>query len=120
MTKLNGWKRIGIIVSIVWILWCGIETYSSQIDTRSDLIAVIHASCDNGLMGKTGDDWKVGFQKCDKEEDDSLALARKNALLMGAIFAFVPVPFGWGFIYLLLFLLRWVKHGFAQQPNRSS
>jgi hypothetical protein len=46
--------------------------------------------------------------------DDSLALALTNAREEAALVAFVPVPLGWGFAYLLFFLVRWVKRGFIK------
>ena len=112
MVKLNGWKRIGIIASVVWILGAGLYTYDSQIENDSRSIASTHIECDSNLAGKTGDAWEKGFDECDKRADDSLALTITNARLAAALVALVPVPPGWGFAYLVLFLVRWVKHGF--------
>ena len=112
--KLNGWKRIGIVVSVVWILGAGVHTYDSEIDRASEFIASTHIACDSYLMGKTGDAWTTGFNECNKQADDSLALALTNARLEGAFVALVPVPLGWGFTYLVLFLVRWVRRGFMR------
>jgi hypothetical protein len=57
MMKLNGWKRIGIIASVVWILGAGVYTYDSRIDEASKFIASTHVACDSYLVGKTGDAW---------------------------------------------------------------
>lgn len=114
MTKLNGWKRIGTIASVVWIIGAGVHTYDSEIDRASGFIASTHVECDSNLAGKTGDAWTTSFNECNKRADDSLALALTNARLAGALVAFVPVPMGWGFAYLVLFLVRWVKRGFMR------
>ena len=114
MAKLNGWKRIGIIVSVVWILGAGVHTYDSEIDRFSRIIASTHVQCDSNLAGKTGDAWTTGFNECDKQADDSLASVLNGARLDAALVAFVPVPLGWGFAYLVLFLVRWVKRGFMR------
>jgi hypothetical protein len=111
MTELNGWKRIGIVASVVWILGAGAHTYDSEIDRASKFIASTHVACDTDLTGKTGDTWTTSFNQCNKQADDSLALAITNARLKAAFVALVPVPLGWGFIYLTLFLVRWVKRG---------
>jgi hypothetical protein len=115
MMKLNGWKRIGIIASVVWVLCAGIYTDDSKIDRASDLIADTHVRCDSSLPNYSKDEgaYEAGFRKCNKEAEDSLALAISNARFSAALVAFVPVPFGWGFVYLALFLVRWVKRGFT-------
>jgi hypothetical protein len=113
MARLNGWKRIGIIASIAWILGAGVHTYDSEIDRASGFITSTHVACDSHLTGKTEDAWTTGFNQCNKEADDSLALALTNARLAGALVAFVPVPFAWGAVYLSLFLVRWVRKGFV-------
>ena len=114
MLKLNGWKRTGIIASAVWILGAGVHTYDSEIGSASRLIASAHVACDSHLAAKSGDDYTKSFNECNKRADDSLALARTNAGLEAALVAFVPVPLGWVFTYLVLFLVRWVKRGFIR------
>jgi hypothetical protein len=114
MMKLSGWKRIGIIASVVWILGAGVHTYDSEIDRASDLIADTHVRCDSNLPDSFKNEraYEAAFRQCNKKAEDSLALAIGDARLSAAIVAFVPVPFGWGFVYLVLLLLRWVKRGF--------
>jgi len=111
---LNGWKRMGILVSVVWILVAGVAIYKAQIELSSRRIVAAHVACDSHLKGDASFD--AGFAECNKLADDSLALALTNARLDGAVVAFVPVPLGWGFAYLVLFLVRWVKRGFMQRP----
>jgi hypothetical protein len=112
MKKLNGWKRIGIIASVLWILIAGIHTYDSEMDSAEKSIASIHIACDGYLAGKTGDAWTIGFNECNREANDNLDIAIKGAWLDATLIALVPMPLGWAFIYLLLFLMRWVKRGF--------
>jgi hypothetical protein len=113
--KLNGWKRIGIIASVVWTLGAGIHTYDSELGRASDWIADTHVRCDSSLPSDSKDEgaYESGYRKCNKEAEDSLALAISNARFSAALAAFVPVPFGWGLVYLALFLVRWVKRGFT-------
>jgi hypothetical protein len=114
MVKVNGWKRIGVIASVVWILGAGAHTYDSEIDSASKGIASIHVACDSNLAGKTGDARDVGFNECNKQASEMLAEANTNAWFSAALIAFVPVPLGWGFTYLVLFLVRWVRRGFMR------
>jgi len=105
---------MGIVASVVWILGAGAITYNSEMEWSSRWIAAAHVACDSRLTGDASFD--AGFAECNKLADDSLALAFSNARLKGAVVAFVPVPLGWGFAYLVLFLVRWVKRGFMQRP----
>jgi hypothetical protein len=114
VAKLNGWKRLGIIASVVWILGAWVHTIDSENDSESKAVASIHVTCDDNLAGKTGDAWQKGFDECNKEADDLLTHAMAGARVDAAIVAFVPVPLGWGLAYLVLFLVRWVKRGFAR------
>ena len=111
--KLNGWKRIGIVASVVWVLGAGIHTYDSEIERDSDFITSSHVKCDSDLPGTTGDAYQKGFDDCNKIADDSLALAISNDRFNAVLVAFVPVPLGWGFVYLVLFLVRWVRRGYV-------
>jgi hypothetical protein len=113
MMKLNGWKRIGIIASVVWILAAGVHTYDSEIDRANDYITSTFLNCESNWVG-TGDAYEKHIDRCEKIENESLALALTSARLDGALVALIPVPLGWGFAYLILFLVRWVKRGFVR------
>jgi len=109
--KLSGWKRIGIVISVMWIVG-SVFFYTPESNLRT-LITDAHVQCDE-LRGNT----KAGFDACNKEADDAFAKIRPTERLELAIVAFVPVPLGWGFVYLVLFVVRWVKSGF--QAGQSS
>ena len=113
--KLNGWQRIGIIASAGWILGGWLYTYETEIDRASRLIAEIHVRCDSNLPDYLKDQaaYDAAFQRCNKEDADSLAQAISNARLSAALVALAPVPLGWGFAYLVVSLVRWVRLGFA-------
>jgi hypothetical protein len=51
------------------------------------------------------------WQECDKDADEALTNLSKGAWDEAALAAFVPVPFGWGAAYVLLFVVRWVRRG---------
>jgi len=119
VAKLDGWKRIGIVASIAWIVGAGAYTYNSESDRASDFIAEAHVRCDSDLQAwKDEQAREAAFQRCNKEAEDSLASAIDNARLEAVLVALVPVPLGWGFAYLVFFLVRWVKRGFAPPAER--
>lgn len=52
--------------------------------------------------------------ECVKRSEKYLDTARGNNRVKAELVAFVPVPFAWAFVYLLIFIVRWIKRGFAR------
>ena len=104
--KLNGWKRIGIVASVVWVLGAGIRTLTDVQNTDIATASALTLSCEEANNGR----WSV---ECDKRSTDYLAEVSRDEWIETATVAFVPVPVGWGFAYLVFFLVRWVRCGFA-------
>jgi hypothetical protein len=114
MIKLNGWKRLGILASIIWAIGAFCYTFSTEQRGDISMEVAIETSCDAVAVGAPAYIIDAVTQKCMDEGRARgarmLPLEKEDA----AIVALVPVPFAWGFVYLALFLTRWVKHGFAQ------
>lgn len=107
--RLNGWKRIGIIASVVWILGAGLYTHGALQESDSKAAVAAALDCESYIpKGITS------LAECDKRAADYLAGTHSGEWIGTAVVAFVPVPLGWGFVYLVLFLVRWVKRGFAK------
>lgn len=105
-------EKIGIVASVVWIV-CAFEvTY--RYETKSD-VEVATTRWDNCIP----DQDEAGIAECDKLEDDSLKDLLPYVKVEAAIVAFVPVPLGWGFVYLFLFVVRWIGRGFKAPEDRS-
>ena len=83
------WRRIGIIASVVWILGMGIYFLKATYD-QSVRLNVQHT---------TAQEFSI-------------------ALIVGAILAFVPVLLFWGFIYLVIFLVRRITRAATAHPSR--
>jgi hypothetical protein len=104
MVKVNGWKRIGIIASIAWILGAGVISLNVFDNARIKSASQLTLDCEKPPSG--------GSAFCDKLGTDYLAGRNSGQWIGVAFVAFVPIPLGWGFTYLVLFLVRWVKRGF--------
>jgi hypothetical protein len=109
VAKLNGWKRLGLIASVVWILCAGVYTFKAVDDTRITTASGFTLRCEEAPDGSLR-----GSAECDALSTDYLAKTGNEPWIEAAIVAFVPVPLGWGLAYLVLFLVRWVKRGFAR------
>jgi hypothetical protein len=155
MIKLSGWKRIGIIGSVVWILGAGFYTLNVS-DSDIRFASSLTLSCENSLnqrlierqksisdtmqsYAKTDtaptkqnlriweaqaawetqarqaayNEREAGQPECDKRSTDYLAEVTTNKRIEAIPVALIPVSLGWGFVYLVLFLVRWVRHGFV-------
>jgi len=115
--KINGWKRIGIIASVVWIFW----SYNHQMDAETQrytaLAVDIEMTCEQTHQ-QAGETFDQFFPICDAlgktngGEQRAFAnyrLAEKEA----AGFAAITTLFAWLGVYLAIFLVRWVKRGFT-------
>jgi hypothetical protein len=103
--KLNGWKRIGIVASMAWFFGAGTYTL---IVTRARDMSVADTIEQNCLIFQV----PHNPAQCSKEYNDNLALWARAWQLIAASVAIVPVPLGWGFAYLTIFLVRWITRGF--------
>lgn len=106
MMKLNGWKRIGIIASVVWIFGAGAHTYVSE--NNAKVVASVQCETNIGLSD-------AAFQKCITDTNDTYN--SRGLAVEVAWIAFVPVPLIWAFTYLALFLIRWIRRGFVRESQ---
>lgn len=106
---MGGWKRIGIVVSVIWIFGAGGYTLSSRENDAIRFGSQTTLACE-GFYDSGGPHYSAA---CDKDGDDAMNIAVAQGRADAAMIALIPVPLGWGFVYLVLFLVRWVKRGFA-------
>jgi hypothetical protein len=103
--KINGWQRIGILVSVIWMV--GAYFYTMDRVQTDDI--QMAANVDEACIAAKQQEQKV----CDNEMYAEVIRALPREREEAAIVALVPVPLSWSFVYLTLFLLRWIKRGFA-------
>jgi hypothetical protein len=114
MARLSGWKRIGIVVSVAWILGTGIYTFITVDDDE------LHLCYKQAQDMKGSPEWLLLRLHRALQSTDYLAEAYPPDVSPWpetAIVAFGTVPLGWGFAYFVLFLVHWVKRGFISPGN---
>jgi hypothetical protein len=136
MMKINGWKRIGIIASVIWVIGAWVTAvivlgdqdlkrhafyYGECAKIRDEMDQSARVECER----KAGlSDTATAFNDCmeayrQKHRDtcgtptQDIEREGSEEREMATFLAFVPVPFAWGFVYLVIFLVRWVKRGFT-------
>lgn len=119
LRRLNGWQRIGIIASFVWIAGAYIYLYNSGLDLQRRALGQQLLFCESAGDNRPETEAQAIFRDCQSKFFDSMLAAESHARLKAAELVLVPVPLGWGVAYLLIFLVRWVKRGF-NSPAKAS
>jgi hypothetical protein len=102
--RLNGWQRIGIVLSIVWAVGAAIHTRNAEVATWERLASTGYTLC---MEAKQAD-----YAKCSAEMSATLMKAYDPYWPNIGFAALAPVLAGWIVAYLLLWIFRWVKRGF--------
>lgn len=134
--KINGWQRIGIVASVIWIVGAGLYTlerlsdediktagffYGQCASIRDETYHAHSVSCARGgennidefnkCMVPYNKELEQLDDKCTKEGQDYVINAVPRERLGAAVIAFGPVPVAWGGAYFALFVFRWVRRG---------
>ena len=110
MRKLNMWQRLGIIASALWMVGGGLWQRTSDVDFASSRMFAQYLPC-----SETASQLASGA-------DEANAKCMSDALKTGqiflegswgnvAVFAIGPMLLTWISIYVILWLVRWVKAG---------
>jgi hypothetical protein len=108
---MNGWKRIGIILSVLWVVIGGIWTRT-----------VIGDYLTKGAWSQL--DWCVKYSSKDKDcyaefhDNFQRDLTDGGINIQNASFTFGPLLLAWVLCYIIARLTRWVAAGFRQDAER--
>lgn len=108
--RLNGWQRIGIVLSVVWILGAGIYQRSSDIKKAQDFASFSYRVCADA----TGLNRNLILSDCLKQSQKDYEIWIKPSWANVAAISLVPIPIFWLIAYGLIKIYRWVKVGFKQ------
>ncbi len=113
MFKLNGWQRLGVILSIVWLLGSGI--YINRLVTDSGMKSMVLVL--NLCLDSSASSGGQNTPSCTQKADDVYQDAVKNRYRDIAALTLIPLPIFWVLVYLAIFLYRWVCRGFKGDNN---
>ena len=99
--RLNGWQRIGIILSVVWL----VAGYFLALHLLYDHIYEWHAAC----LHRPD---IPGLPDCDSVLNEDLADARSKETGTIAFWTLAPIVVVWLLAYAVVGLVRWVRRGF--------
>jgi hypothetical protein len=114
--RLNGWQRIGLVLSIIWFLVGGFWGNKIALDEAGTRTSsqLDHCVAQNKLrLGEYGPYDQVWTPCWDEWSTNFMRNAEGHwwvALSVGLI----PIPIGWVLVYALAYLGRWIRAGFKQ------
>ncbi len=112
--RLNGWQRIGIVLSIVWlIVVCPWIRYGQEQHAEQE-----YKHSYDGCVGPEPPD-KTDLKRLDIEERCRADAVNMYQLYEGswrsaALLTLIPILIAWLFAYGLVFLVRWIRRGFVK------
>jgi hypothetical protein len=107
--KLNGWRRIGIVASVVWM----VGAYFSTLDRKSAIDTEMAVLVDEACIAARPQNQPVCDDRMRADITRAIPTERQDA----AFVALVPIPTAWGFVYVFIFLVRWVRRSFLTKQR---
>jgi hypothetical protein len=108
--RLNGWLRIGIVASVLWILIGGFFINGAVSDSLgAPALEQLHRCV-------TGPDSEWG--RCSGDFDRAYDKAQRGHWPATAVYTFVPLGLAWVGAFGALAIFRWVRRGFDPQAAR--
>ena len=102
--RLNGWQRIGVVLSIIWAVGAAEYERDRQIEQGNELAEFRYRLC---METKS-----ANANSCSEKLGKDLKKAVEPFWGNIAFYSLAPVVAGWVVIYLIIIIVRWVKTGF--------
>jgi hypothetical protein len=116
MKPLNGWKRIGIILSVLWVVGGGLLVRGVVKDVeyhwQESMVAQLSAADQAAVLAR--DLSKVSDGGLDVMYAAYAAATSVDSRINSrtAIWTFGPLLLVWLLVYVVIWLTRWVRAGF--------
>ncbi|UDL87016.1 hypothetical protein LGH82_17510 [Mesorhizobium sp. PAMC28654] len=110
--KLNMWYRLGIVISVLWILGDGLWVRTSDIGKASSVAEFTAKVCIEAEDARYEATKKEpDLLKCEAEADKDFRLYLEGSWGNVAIGAFGPLLLGWLAVFIVLWVTRWMLAG---------
>lgn len=112
--NINGWQRIGVVISVAWLsVTCGAYFYELN-NHPSEISTYLPHSAYEWLNDYEGT--KIAHEKAKVEGEDfsdRFVLLKPTFSASGLVlFALLPLVLVWLAVYLFIYTYCWVKRGF--------
>jgi hypothetical protein len=93
--RLNGWQRVGIVLSVAWAILVLVGVTLGVIQDHDNLSDCLKSA--DPLMNYCRQRWQVPW----------------STYLGMTLVGLAPIPIAWFLVYGLVGLVRWIRRGFA-------
>jgi hypothetical protein len=114
MSRLGGWQRIGVVVSVAWLLVGGFFGNKLAIDNAGSLTSLWFDGCvaaNKRQFGEYGPYEKV-WTPCWSEYNPQFMKNAEGHWWVALAFAVIPLPIAWLLGWLVIATTRWIGRGF--------
>ena len=117
--RLNGWQRIGVVLSVIWIVAGGLWTRSVLIESQGEFARTRYRMClanhsiqpDGSIPADT--DWKRCDRQFDADWKRDVTDHWDGVNGLNAAFTLAPLLVAWLLVYAIVGLVRWIRAGFV-------
>ena len=109
--RLNGWQRIGIVLSVVWALGAWLYVQQLDVEQAQRLKESAYRTCTD-LQDQSPD---KGVSDCIKDAESVYDTSLQSNWSDKWVAALLPIPIAWMITYGLIGLVRWIRAGFAPE-----
>lgn len=111
---LNGWQRVGIVASVLWVIGGSLAGRDADIRRASAMYSATYGICTQAEELRSNYD----FSGCSKQASEAYEVQLKGSWEHVAVVSFGTVILAWPLAYMLIGIWRWVKRGFKTSSPR--
>ena len=112
--KLNGWRRLGVLASVSWLIGMWIHIGNLQEQKYRDDYRYVYRACRERPHALARD--FVQSKECRAVAREYAELPVASWLSQQIAFVVLPIPLWWLLAHVCIWLARWVKRGVALPP----
>ena len=111
INSLNGWQRIGIVLSVLWFFVAVITHRENDIHRAFEFASNSSSLCYESHR----DSINAGNSDiCAERFTNNYKLMLEGSWASSFMIAIIPIPIFWGIIILIIKTYRWIKKGFVK------
>lgn len=118
LNTLNGWERIGVILSVLWFFYGGLNTTRYYADLAFDKSSASYEICKAPINDYSDEKGFKKLDQCSKDRDKNYAMWLDGTWLTALIVAILPIPIVWYLISILIKLYKWTSAGFQKDTRK--
>jgi hypothetical protein len=114
--RLNGWQCIGIVLSVIWAVAMVLEMGNDSYEQANSVSITTAAKCESEQRLQKNSNLEV----CEQIKKAAFDRTKEKYNYVGGVGLLIlaPIAFAWFAVYLLMWVLRWVKTGFKNESAK--